>query len=433
MISGRILTIGALALSLALGACSSNDAQVDRLETELEAERMAVDDLESRVRDAEAATEAERQKLEAERMAVADLESRVRDAEAATEAERQMLEAAQMTVADLETRIRDAEAATEADTQKLAAARMAVADLEARLRDAEAAAEAEREKLADLEARTAANAAREGPSIRHFYGLGRYLPTRAYTSMHVIEDEGSTLALSFNDPAREPIPNVERADDPPPDQGVWKAEKFTQERATPDGGTHYDVAIIYRTEPQDDSGYLYFGWWERGQSGGNSPRLEFFALPTGANGMEPVENISALTGTATYAGIATGKYGILNPLGGTNTSGSFTATATLTADFATSTDAGSVSGMIDGFVASGQPQDWTVELKEAPISATVNGFRNLDRGSTQWRIAGERAPSSLAPGWWGGNFRSADAITGAFNASYWNVGRMTGSFGALKE
>ena len=208
-------------------------------------------------------------------MAVAGLEASVRDAEAATEAERHKLEAAQMAVADLEARIGDAEAATEAETQKLEAARVAVADLEARLRDAEAAAEAEREKLAELEAQIAADAAREGRGIRHFYGLGRYLSGRDYTSMHVIEEEGSTLTLSFRDPAREPAPNVERADDPPPDQGVWKAEKFSQERATPDGGTHYDLAIIYRTEPQEDSGYLYFGWWERGQSGGNSSRIEF--------------------------------------------------------------------------------------------------------------------------------------------------------------
>ena len=371
--------------------------------------------------------------LEAERMAVAGLEASVRDAEAATEAERQKLEAERMAVAGLEASVRDAEAATEAERQKVEAAQMAVANLEARLRDAEAAAEAEREKLADLEARIAANTAREGPSIRHYFGLGRYLPTRLYTSMHAIEEEGSTLTLSFNDPAREPAPNVERADDPPPDQGVWKAEKFGQERATPDGGTHYDDAIIYRTEPQDDSGYLYFGWWERGQRGGNRPRIEFFAVPFGANGMEPVENISALTGTATYTGIAAGKYGILNPLGGTNASGSFTATATLTADFATSTDAGSISGMIDGFVGSGQEQDWTVELKETPIDAGSNSFANQQRGSTQWRIAGERAPGSIAPGWWGGSFRSADALTGAFNASYWNVGRMTGSFGALKQ
>ena len=149
--------------------------------------------------------------------------------------------------------------------------------------------------------------------------------------------------------------------------------------------------------------------------------------------MEPVDNISALTGTATYSGIAAGKYGIYSPLGGTNSGGSFTATATLTADFGTATDGGSVSGMIDGFVASGQERNWTVELKETPIDAGNNSFRNLERGSTQWRIPGGRAPSSLVSGWWGGTFRSADALTGGFNASYWNVGRMTGSFGALKQ
>ena len=332
-----------------------------------------------------------------------------------------------MAVADLEARVQDAEAATEAERQKLEAARMAVADLEARVQDAEVA-------LAALEAEIAMHAARENRAKRYYYGVSgaRYLSTRTYRSRHMIGEDGSTLALSFNDPARQPAPNLERADDPPPDQGVWMAEKFTQERSTPDGGTHYDVAIIYRTEPEADSGYLYFGWWERGWTGGNSPRIEFLAIPSGSVGIEHVNNISALTGTATYTGIAAGRYGVYSPLGGTNHGGSFTANATLTADFGTAEDAGTVSGMIDGFVASGQAQDWTVELKEAPIDASNTRFSNLQTG-TRWTIAGEDDPSPLNTGWWGGGFRGTDALTAIFHASYRNVGRMTGGLGALKE
>ena len=383
-------------LAIALGACSSNDGAVDRLEMQLETERQAVADLQAKIEAAATAATADKQRID-------DLEARAQTAESNAEAKKQE-----------------------------------VADLEQDLTETEG-------ELEDLESEISENAQRENLAKRHYYGLlgtgpsTRYLSGRNYASQHSIGSDGSTLTLRFRDPERMPVPDLERQADPPADQGGWKGEKFEQTRAAEDGGTHRDTAIIYRTEPDADSSYLYFGWWERGSSGGTRPSIEFLALPSGAVGTDPISNIAVLQGTATYVGIAAGKYGIYSPLGGTNAGGSFTATATLNADFGNTGDTGTVSGTIDEFVASGQSRDWSVELKETPIDA---GGRYLYRATgTRWTIAGEDTPSPFNVGWWNGSFRKPDAdqagapngVTGGFHATYRNVGRMTGSYGALKQ
>ena len=361
--------------------------------------------------------------LETERQAVADQQAKVEAAATAATADKQRID-------DLEARAATAESNAEAKEQE-------VADLEQDLAETEG-------ELEDLESEISGNARRENLAKRHYYGLlgigarTRYLSGRNYTKQHSIGPDGSTLTLRFNDPQRMPVPDLEQAD-PPADQGVWKAEKFEQTWTAEDGGTHRDTAIIYRTEPDTESSYLYFGWWERGSTGGTRPSIEFFALPSGAVGTDPISNIAVLQGAATYVGIAAGKYGIYSPLGGTNAGGSFTARATLNADFGNTGDTGTISGTIDEFVASGQSRDWSVELKEAPIDAG-SGYRNLQTG-TRWTIAGEDTPTPLNPGWWGGWFvkpdadqaRAPNSVTGAFHATYRNVGRMTGSYGALKQ
>ena len=396
MSESRSLVLGVCTLAIVLGACSSNDGEVNRLEMQLETERQAVADQQAKVEAAATAATADKQRID-----------------------------------DLEARAETAESDAEAEKQK-------VADLEQDLAETEG-------ELEDLESEISENAQREGLAKRHYYGLlafgssTRYLSGRNYSSQHSIGSDGSTLTLRFNDPQRMPVPDLERQADPPADQGVWKAEKFEQTWTAGDGGTHRDTAIIYRTEPDADSSYLYFGWWERGSTGGTRPSIEFIAIPSGAVGTDPISNIAVLQGTATYVGIAAGKHGVYNPLGGMNAGGSFTARATLNADFGNTGNIGTISGTIDEFVASGQSRDWSVELKEAPIDAR-GVYRNSQTG-TRWTIAGEDTPSPLNTGWWGGSFRKPDAdqagapngVIGGFHATYRNVGRMTGSYGALKQ
>ena len=80
--------------------------------------------------------------------------------------------------------------------------------------------------------------------------------------------------------------------------------------------------------------------------------------------------ISQLTGSATYQGIAVGQFAYYQPFGGgLSAGGDFNARATLTATFSdVSNVPGTVRGTIDQF---DDYPDWTLTLKQGPIV----GFR----------------------------------------------------------
>ena len=74
-----------------------------------------------------------------------------------------------------------------------------------------------------------------------------------------------------------------------------------------------------------------------------------------------------LTGGATYAGHAAGKFAMSNPLDGTGDGGHFTADATLTAKFGKRrAHNGGVTGTLDNFMANDQSVPWSVALHRAP-------------------------------------------------------------------
>ena len=100
--------------------------------------------------------------------------------------------------------------------------------------------------------------------------------------------------------------------------------------------------------------------------------------------MEPntgsdLANFNALIGPATFRGGAVGKYVTQGQVGQQNAKiGTFTATATLNADFADdNTDAGTLSGSITNFHEGGSPlAGWRVTLggaSDVGVASTITG------------------------------------------------------------
>ncbi len=171
--------------------------------------------------------------------------------------------------------------------------------------------------------------------------------------------------------------------------------------------------------------FVSFGWWSRDT--GDTVDVVTFAQGQGTQ-ETAIASVTAVTGTATYKGGAAGKYAI----GDGSDAGAFTAEATLTAKFSTTTAEGSVEGMLTNFMSDGDAKGWTVELMATDIaSGGVTGSK------TVWSMGDDKAE---ATGSWNGSFRGAAAdendppmtVLGEFMSEYGNVGRMTGAFGATK-
>ena len=87
------------------------------------------------------------------------------------------------------------------------------------------------------------------------------------------------------------------------------------------GGTWHFKPDAGAMVSQPDAEYLYFGWWVSKDKDGNPTAASAFA-----GVVEPSENDldrgaagGSLTGSATYAGKAAGKFAMSNPLDGTGT------------------------------------------------------------------------------------------------------------------
>ena len=199
-----------------------------------------------------------------------------------------------------------------------------------------------------------------------------------------------------------------------------------------------------------DADYLYYGWWVSKDKDGMPTAASAFTGKFGssdallANGWVGDKPLT-LTGSATYAGHAAGKFALTNPLDGTGDGGHFTADATLNAKFSGEMDVG-ITGMIDNFMANDKSVPWSVSLGlgtwgsggaiTAPAPPEV---------STVWSINGNKA---LASGTWSGQMydeKPGDApgggdgsnipttVTGTFYSEFSSIGRMVGAFGANKQ
>ena len=216
---------------------------------------------------------------------------------------------------------------------------------------------------------------------------------------------------------------------------------------------------------QPDANYLYYGWWVSKDSKGMPTAASAFSgvvgeTPTTGTGTAILLSDGvALTGSATYAGHAAGKFAINNVLDGTGDGGHFTADAMLTATFGPvdAPNNGGVTGTIDNFRLNDGSEDpgWSVKLNRAQWGATgmftdaattANADDNVADGTT-WSINGNAAPES---GVWSGQVYDElpgdtdddpagdgstipTTVTGTFYSEFSAIGRMVGAFGADKQ
>ena len=113
----------------------------------------------------------------------------------------------------------------------------------------------------------------------------------------------------------------------------------------------------------DDAEFMYFGWWARQTNTDGSWDYRTFHGPTGTEedgNRSTVDEMSQLSGSATYQGPAVGHYSFYQPLTAQSEYGEFNATATLTADF----EEDEVHGFVDDFDVH---SDWHLTLKHGDI------------------------------------------------------------------
>ena len=156
---------------------------------------------------------------------------------------------------------------------------------------------------------------------------------------------------------------------------------------------------------QDDA-YLYFGIWSSIPD--NITGTYNFRYIEGGGGEQPANlaRFNALTGSATFRGGAVGQYVTQGQVGGQNAKiGTFTATATLNADFGTDAEAGTLSGSITDFKEGGSSlTGWQVTLGSTGnvgVASTIAAA--VASGDTVANIGGLAVGGS-----WGANFYGSD-------------------------
>ena len=201
-----------------------------------------------------------------------------------------------------------------------------------------------------------------------------------------------------------------------------------------------------------DSNYLYFGWWLQKDGTGTPANVGAFTGRAGTAAFATVDLSTAVTGTATYAGHAAGKFAISNPIGADD-AGHFTADAELTATFGANAapNNGGVTGTLDSFMLNDAEEEagWEVTL----LRATWDGAAGLantptaddattaldETMGTIWSVGGNAAAES---GSWSAQFYdeaqgAADdgsnvptSVTGTFQSHFGEFMTMVGAFGA---
>ncbi|MDD9993366.1 MAG: ABC transporter C-terminal domain-containing protein [Rhodospirillales bacterium] len=214
-----------------------------------------------------------------------------------------------------------------------------------------------------------------------------------------------------------------------------------------------------------DAHYLYYGWWVSKDKDGDPTAASAFVGRAGTepgnstDGLDLAGNGADLTGSATYAGHAAGKFALDYSqnavLDGASDGGHFTADATLSATFGGGATAG-LTGTIDNFRLNDSSEDpgWSVSLMRrtwAADGATGQPTDNADTANvdesavgTVWSMGGTSAEASGTwtatmydekpgnpPGGDGSNLPTT--ATGTFYTQYDDVGRMVGAFGADRQ
>ena len=203
---------------------------------------------------------------------------------------------------------------------------------------------------------------------------------------------------------------------------------------TPSGGspptTLTPGATETVTEAVRDPDYLSGGIWMIVPDDAMS--ADDYAFGAFVDGNDPFRsNIAAVQGTASYDGDATGVYS--DKTGGSTHIGYFDGDVSLTANFGSGSDLGTISGAITNFEVDGYPEDGRLDLGTASIGSANSGFF---RGS----VTGSDDEHSYT-GHWGGQFfgnEEADgrpgSVAGTFGGhSTDDVVSFVGAFGAHKQ
>ncbi len=201
-------------------------------------------------------------------------------------------------------------------------------------------------------------------------------------------------------------------------------------RFTPDEG-----AMV----PKAAAAHLQFGWWVRKDKDGKPVDAGAFSRDSdgSVSGIAPID-ATAPIGGATYRGGAAGKFAISNGARpAEDSSGHFTADATLEADF----DDNKLSGTINNFTLNDTTKGpWVVSLEEqALVQAGIERGSEETASKTKWSLDGTNF--GAAGGGWDAAFYEdeddgnsiPDSVIGSFEAGIGGTHHLEGAFGASQQ
>ena len=192
------------------------------------------------------------------------------------------------------------------------------------------------------------------------------------------------------------------------------------------------------TVKDPDTAYAYFGWWlNKPDTLTDAHDVEVFA---GGTTDHDVAVTNAMTGTATYSGPAAGMYITKDFSAGAQTDaayGSFTANASLTADFSNDSTPGTIQGSISGFMLDDTTpaSSWRVMLEEVTLT-TSSDFNGTSEANFGAGFTSDNAGTWQGSFYAGGGTADPDAqpgtVAGTFDAVT-DSAAVIGGFGATKQ
>ena len=204
------------------------------------------------------------------------------------------------------------------------------------------------------------------------------------------------------------------------------------------GDLQFTPDNVAATHPVQDTGYVYFGWWlDKPAKSDGEHAFETFVGLGGSTPPTARDSFDEIEGSASYSGMAVGKYVTKTFTAGVfagGNVGAFTANAKLTASFDVedADDDNTVSGSVTGFrdATSGDSLGgWKVTLAEKGLAAAM-GSTNINLGAeTQegvgnWTAAWYYGDADDAPG----------TVIGEFDASVaGGVAHIAGAYGATQD
>ena len=216
---------------------------------------------------------------------------------------------------------------------------------------------------------------------------------------------------------------------------------------TPDGTNPGSRRMMYALP---DADYLHFGFWLGTTDNGADPNT--YELQTFAGGANTYGRVDAVEGSAAYAGKAAGIYVREESPGGQRggrvvdaTTGTFTASAELTATFGGDADTDTddkyrISGTVKDFMNdAGRDLGWTVMLNNATTVARNANTGAIENTDAEGKFSGTTTgDGTAAMGSWNGQFFGPSntvlpsGVAGEFDANF-NDGYVAGAFGADRD